>query len=51
MTEEKWQEFKTQVQDEILSNLEETIEDEMATMGDFYTIAEIASEVLLSHKK
>lgn len=42
---------KNLIQKEILALLDDTIESEFNAMGDAYTIAEIAKEVLLSFDK
>lgn len=41
-------ETKKLIQGEILALLDDTIEGEFDAMGDCYTVAEIAAEVLLS---
>lgn len=41
-------EIKKLIQEEILNILDDDIENEIAAMIDFYTVAEIAREVLLS---
>lgn len=42
------EETKKLIQNEILALLDNNIESEFDAMGDFYTIAEISKEVLLS---
>ena len=39
--------IKSEVQNEILAKLDEIIDNEIESMQEHYTIAEIASEVLL----
>ena len=45
------EESKKLIQQEILSLLDGDIDNELDAMGDFYTIAEISKEVLLSFDK